>query len=277
MFSFFASYKYSPLKPATGPDGEFRLLTILPGPEGGNIRCTLEHVSLTSPPRYEALSYTWGDPKGYLCEVPAKGNPKRHYTIRIDGHHARVTYNLHSAIQELRHRISPRVVWVDAIYIDQKNNAERSEQVQLMAKIYSQASRVLVWLGEDDRYVDMAFDTIEQFCWVVKVRVWQYCSEKLFRPLSEITEHTVASLIKFENGRYSEVLDSPLLVIGILLIFWEPCQPFLLTFQRPKIQHEWQLRNLEKIRCQHIYCPASRSSLNILAGTKGTRLSSRFL
>jgi hypothetical protein len=40
------------------------------------------------------------------------------------------------------------MLWVDAICINQGNNEERAQQVQLMAKIYSRATRVLVWLGE---------------------------------------------------------------------------------------------------------------------------------
>jgi hypothetical protein len=33
-----------------------------------------------------------------------------------------------------------------------------------MAKIYSQASKVLIWLGESDCYVDLAFDSLEEIC-----------------------------------------------------------------------------------------------------------------
>lgn len=203
------SYKYSPLKLATGPNGEFRLLTILPGLEGENIKCMLKNASISSPPRYEALSYTWGDPKGVESKFPVKGNPNQSFTIAVNGQHAEVRYNLNAALFQLRHQTEPRVVWIDAICIDQRNDSEKSEQVQLMARIYSQASKAIIWLGEDDEYVDIAFDTSEQFCWVVKVRVWQYCSEKLRLPLSEITEDMVAALIESEKGRSSELPESP--------------------------------------------------------------------
>jgi hypothetical protein len=39
-------------------------------------------------------------------------------------------------------------MWVDAVCIDQENDQEKEHQIQLMAKIYGQASRVIVWLGE---------------------------------------------------------------------------------------------------------------------------------
>jgi hypothetical protein len=41
-----------------------------------------------------------------------------------------------------------RILWIDAICINQEDNAEKGQQVQSMAKIYAKASRVIVWLGE---------------------------------------------------------------------------------------------------------------------------------
>ena len=38
---------------------------------------------------------------------------------------------------------------MDAVSVDQNNLEERKHQVQLMAKIYSKAHRVIVWFGEE--------------------------------------------------------------------------------------------------------------------------------
>ncbi|KAK6605133.1 ankyrin repeat-containing protein [Botrytis cinerea] len=59
-----------------------------------------------------------------------------------------VTVNLHAALLQLRDHSFERIIWVDAICIDQNNKEERKQQVQLMAKIYISAHRVIVWLGE---------------------------------------------------------------------------------------------------------------------------------
>jgi hypothetical protein len=37
---------------------------------------------------------------------------------------------------------------IDALYINQKDDAEKSHQVGAMAMIYGLARRVMVWLGE---------------------------------------------------------------------------------------------------------------------------------
>ncbi|OCK74781.1 hypothetical protein K432DRAFT_409579 [Lepidopterella palustris CBS 459.81] len=42
-----------------------------------------------------------------------------------------------------------RLLWANFIYINQDDNREKGVQVSLMAKIYSQADHVLIWLWED--------------------------------------------------------------------------------------------------------------------------------
>jgi hypothetical protein len=49
---------------------------------------------------------------------------------------------------------------VDAVCIDQKNDKEKVQQIQIMPKIYSQANRVLVWLGEAADNSDQALEEI---------------------------------------------------------------------------------------------------------------------
>ncbi|KAG4428906.1 hypothetical protein IFR05_015609 [Cadophora sp. M221] len=43
----------------------------------------------------------------------------------------------------------PRLVWIDSICINQKDNEEKREQIQLMQQIYRKAHRVTVCLGHD--------------------------------------------------------------------------------------------------------------------------------
>ena len=54
------------------------------------------------------------------------------------------------------------MVWIDAICIDQENPEERGRQVQLMAKIYSNALCVIVWLGEDVEGTNGALEDIRR-------------------------------------------------------------------------------------------------------------------
>lgn len=67
----------------------------------------------------------------------------------VDGAQLSVTRNLHAALLRLRDPALDRILWVDAICINQQDLKERAEQVQFMAMVYVCASRVLVWLGEE--------------------------------------------------------------------------------------------------------------------------------
>jgi hypothetical protein len=132
-----SQYCYSSL--SLGPDN-IRLLRLMPHEnEKADIECELFEYSLRNSGKrnhlYEALSYAWG------------GSDKPLF-ISIKEHKLPVTANLHTALSRLRDRSLTRIIWVDAVCIDQENLKERGDQVQLMAKIYSEANRVIVWLGE---------------------------------------------------------------------------------------------------------------------------------
>ena len=145
-------YHYSPL--SLGPDS-IRLLRLMPleneSTERAEIQCQLFEYSLQDPGKgthlYEALSYTWG----------SSDKPR---SISVDKQNLAVTENLHAALLRLRDRSLERIIWVDAICINQENLDERGQQVQLMVKIYSRATRVLVWLGEREDDSDTALERI---------------------------------------------------------------------------------------------------------------------
>jgi hypothetical protein len=109
----------------------------------------LWEVALSDEPDYEALSYTWGDSSD---KCPSY----------CEGQTLKVTRNLHSALRHLRHDTAERILWVDAVCIDQDNEQERSQQMPLMGKIYGNAQQVVVWLGEETQHVRKSFETIEK-------------------------------------------------------------------------------------------------------------------
>jgi hypothetical protein len=141
-------YHYSPLSLGS----HTRLLCLLPHEDqNAPIQCQLFDYSLqewdkrTHP--YDALSYVWGKPDETL-------------PICVDGVQFPVTVNLHAALSRLRHRSIERILWVDAVCINQENKQEKGQQIQFMAMIYAQANRVVVWLGEAADNSDLALDEI---------------------------------------------------------------------------------------------------------------------
>jgi Heterokaryon incompatibility protein (HET) len=132
------SYKHLPLG-----SNAIRVLGILPSPSySAPIRITLQQVILEET-LSAVLSYVWGEPKD---KVP----------IEIDGKFIHVTKNCQAALRALRHSTDTKLVWVDAICIDQDNAEERSEQVALIGDIFRKAERTFAWLGPDGSTEDLA-------------------------------------------------------------------------------------------------------------------------
>ncbi|KAI0101515.1 hypothetical protein GGR51DRAFT_331203 [Nemania sp. FL0031] len=142
----------------------------------------LETYSIQSCPSFFALSYTWG-------------GPQNTQNIQIDGKTLRIQHNLSLCLAAIKAEIaSPSIAelsqktrlrsqkrmlhflynhhaisgsegvhfWIDAICINQNDTTERNHQVNMMERIYSTAAFVLVWLGEADKYSDLAFDEISR-------------------------------------------------------------------------------------------------------------------
>ena len=135
-----------------------RLLKLMPGANlSEDLRCQIFHMSLQNAPQgrpsYEPLSYTWGDSeekkviKLAYSVSPGPGFPAEYGPITPKN--LLVTKNLDAALRHLRLEHSPRILWVDAICINQTDEEEKGQQVQQMHAIYKGAKRVVVWLGEE--------------------------------------------------------------------------------------------------------------------------------
>ena len=72
-----------------------------------------------------------------------------------------ISIDLWQALLQLRLPDKVRYLWIDALCINQVDKKEKALQVGYMRTIYERASRVIVWLGEDDNMrSDLAFDLI---------------------------------------------------------------------------------------------------------------------
>ncbi|KAK4446123.1 HET-domain-containing protein [Podospora aff. communis PSN243] len=136
-------FQYSPL-----PDDSIRFLQLLHDPDkNAPVRCTISHLMLPDDRHgetsclFEALSYVWGP-----------GVKDKSVLIQTDFGTTRmgVTTSVHEALLRLRDPFIDRFIWADAICINQDDVDERERQVRMMARVYASASRVLVWLGNDE-------------------------------------------------------------------------------------------------------------------------------
>jgi hypothetical protein len=113
-----------------------RVLELLPGISGAVLSCRLFEADRSmSDGGYEALSYVWGNP------VPAC-----HLRDAESDSVSSITKDLYLALQALRYTDRSRILFVDAVCINQSDNDEKSHQVKNMDSVYTNTSMVIMWL-----------------------------------------------------------------------------------------------------------------------------------
>lgn len=140
---------------------EIRLLKIWIDRDTNILHGTIQHASLYDESvQYEALSYRWGPPVDQRVVV-------------VDGKEVLIRVSLFTFFESLCSQPGGQKlpIWADAICINQKDTSEKSWQVAMMGKIFSQAHQVLIWLGRSSteaeylfRYLRHYQDMVVQHC-----------------------------------------------------------------------------------------------------------------
>ncbi|OHE94782.1 HET domain-containing protein [Colletotrichum orchidophilum] len=229
-------FQYEPLD-LTGQS--FRLLMLHPG-STSQISCDIFQASLDLDViiPYEALSYAWGS-----TELSA--------SITANGETLCITNNLFTALKDLRDDFLSRVMWIDAICIDQNNIAERGHQVGQMASIYRKAEQVVIWLGPS---------TFER-------KLLLECLRKLQQGWKRQKSHADLTWAQ-KNGsaiRHSSDLDQA--------VFADVQRNALVSLlDEPWFTRIWVLQEVSNARAASIYCgrwSIQASTLNIAAKVIG--------
>lgn len=118
------------------------------------ITCSLHLANLDDEEsRYEALSYEWGDPG------------KAPLSVLIANEKVEVRENLWWALWHMRDEHKVKILWVDALCINQEDNQERTHQVKQMGRIYARADMVIAWIGlgtEHLPHMEVAFNVVNR-------------------------------------------------------------------------------------------------------------------
>lgn len=131
-----------------------RLFILSPGPPSAQLSGTLIHAKSDDEWKtqdidsFEALSYTWG--------TSAHKGP-----VTINNRPCLVGANLYAALLALRYEKKARVLWIDAICINQDDVEEKNMHVPLMHLVYQGASRVVIWLGRAFEGSDSALSHLD--------------------------------------------------------------------------------------------------------------------
>jgi hypothetical protein len=104
---------------------------------GCSLSYTFTYTTLSRGVRFSALSYVWG-------------SIEKTKMIQLDGRLVPIGANLEAALRSIQsRRMNVDYLWVDALCINQNDEAEKSQQVHLMGRIYQAAEYVIAWLGDE--------------------------------------------------------------------------------------------------------------------------------
>ena len=228
------------------PPNSFRLLTLHPGEaELDILEATLSIHQLSASPPYDAISYTWGEP----------GDER---LVQVNGRPYEVRRNFWDFLQILRAPSHNVCVWVDALCISQDDPTEKAQQVQLIGRIFRNAKRVSLWLGQSGVHTDALVN-------------------KLSIPPQDETLNDIGGSEELTNEKYEELVESRNLErkkrkdlqAGIAEIFRRP------YWRRVWIIQECLLNTDVIIHCGRCSVPWEQFtsfSTNILGKTFGSRV-----
>jgi len=219
---------------------EIRLIKLYPSPDpDADLLCSLFHVDLTQPyGPYEAVSYAWGtkeDPEKLyvipeneaLYELHRGVAPTRYG----DSEYIAITANLDSALRRFRRSNAIRLLWADAVCLDQESTEEKFYQIPNIQEIYTKASNVLIWLGgagEEGRICLEFFDRLSKK--TVRQQVELLSPQNLARMIDDSLDET------FQHRR----LDA-------LERFFHPVN-------RPWFLRRWVIQEVGASRDALVYC-----------------------
>jgi hypothetical protein len=123
-------------------------------------------------------------------------------SVMIEVFKTTVGENLGSALHHLRGE-EPLTMWIDAVCIDQKNDIEKTDQVQLMFQVHRLSAETIVWLGPAGPRTNVAMETMKD--------IGKDFSKFYFRGFPELSSHALS----FEESVGQDDEEPDLLYVGL--------------------------------------------------------------
>lgn len=116
---------------------EIRLLEVLPGVCPQPIHCIVRPACLLAAIalQYETVSYCWGQ-------------SRKNFPVTLNNQRWLIEGSTGCVLHRVRLPDRSRLVWIDAVCINQNDDVEKSQQVSIMGDIYRCARQNIVYFGE---------------------------------------------------------------------------------------------------------------------------------
>lgn len=185
------SFRYEPLPSA---ETWIRILVLQRGNGDDSLRAEIVTCSLDRKPIFDAISYCWGD-----AQKPREISLKHE---NVDYSFA-VTESLYLALRRFRSSTESCSLWTDAICINQSDHEEKGHQIRLMDWIYTNARKVLIYLGEPDKTTPKALKLINK----IHTAVVQTPDEDKRSPKQWISDNKLPLLNAQESWKWNSLRE----------------------------------------------------------------------
>ncbi|KAI1264749.1 heterokaryon incompatibility protein-domain-containing protein [Xylariaceae sp. FL1019] len=212
-----------------------RIAELLPGKSDEPLSCLLHEFEWSNLPKYEALSYAWGDPEDKS-------------SIIIHDKKLEITKSLQVALSHLRYEDKARLLWADAICINQSDIPERGAQVRQMRRIFEHAETVILWLGPDSsNQAHLAKSSVHQ--------ITSFLCGQLGITVSDIAQEAeVYNKIIFKNR---DKIPLPHDCGFVTDAMWNA---LLWLYKHPVFKRVWIIQEMNASRRRVVYCGSATMS-----------------
>ncbi|KAK4891757.1 hypothetical protein LTR27_009609 [Elasticomyces elasticus] len=182
---------------------DIRLLEVLPDKYHKRLKVVIRPMSLHA--TYETISYAWGDP-----------TPSARIAVSDGGLFSRKRYLLvpaetEAALKRVRLPDCSRVVWIDAVCINQANDDERGQQVAIMSEIYRSSNGNLIYLGDEDGLVESAVANMNSIYEEMRLRTNDLTTLRniLYYPGGTIRQSEKSLNVWLDLGAFLDLIGRP--------------------------------------------------------------------
>jgi hypothetical protein len=190
-------YEYQPLNRERK---QIRLLTLQPGSDDDMLFCTLAtaYLDTSTPPHYETISY--------VC-----GNQENKAPINLHGSEVQVPATSEAALRRMRRKDRPRILWIDAICINEADVDERGHQVGIMYEIYTHTRHNCIYLGPDDGNMPRVLESIRAILREIETETRGYTDfyEMMFEPSGSMRGSDVPLSIDLKHSGLPKFFQNP--------------------------------------------------------------------
>lgn len=229
-------------------ESTFRVIDLQPGESNDMLQCVMRTTELETEETYEVLTNTvfrhrkgpnsWGG--GYEMDIKATEE------LFIGEGFVSIPIALGNVLRALRSEDEVKTMYVDQICAEQEHTRNTEADAGKLSKVYSNASKTIAWIGDDDDHTETAIGLIEMLVCFYKDKTTPHPSPEELEANEELQLEDMGSnggvslLHFFTRAAYADAWTSQQVVLA--QDPWISCGPYSVEW--------WKVAKVAEMLCQ---------------------------